>query len=445
MLGDLQEKLRNVIRKIEGTAHFDEEKLEEVLKEIQRALILADVSPELTFGFIEHIKKRIKEEKGLRFTKREQFLYLIYDELTKIVGTGKTIEIKEKPFKILLVGLFGSGKTTTSAKLAKYFKKRGYKVALLGLDTFRPAAMDQIEQLGRKIQVPTFVAKDEKDPVNVIKRFEDKFNKYDIIIADSAGRDALDKELAKEIKSIKRELQPQESILVIPADIGQSAKEQAKSFKKLVNVKNVIITRMDGTAKGGGALTACYEAESPILFLGTGEKIDELEEFEPKSFIGQLLGLGDIKTLLKKAEEAFTLEEAQKASEKFFRGKFNLIDFYNQIKGIKKMGSLSKIMNLIPGMGLAGIPPELISMQESKLERYEHIMQSMTFEELKNPDIISGTRVQRIAFGAGTSEEEVRELIKGFKQINKLSKRINPRKLKGLEKNFNIKNLKGMF
>lgn len=443
MLGDLQGKLRNIIRKIEGTAHFDDKLLDEVLKELQKALITSDVDAELAFSFAEHVKKRIREEKGLKFTKREQFLYIVYDELTNIIGTGKKLEIDQKPYKILLVGLFGSGKTTTAAKLAKYYKKRGYKTAILGLDTYRAAAMKQVKQLAEKIQVPYYIDEEEKNPEKIIKKYNKELEKYDLIIADSAGRNALDKELREEIKGIKRELQPQESILVIPADIGQTAKEQSENFAKLVNVKNVILTKMDGTAKGGGALTACYQTQSPIVFIGIGEQVEDLEEFEPKGFIGQLLGLGDLKALLKKAEDAFTQEEAQKASKKFLKGEFNLIDFHEQLQGIKKMGSISKITNMIPG--LSGVPKELLALQDDKMKTYEHVMQSMTYKELKNPKLVTDTRVQRIAFGAGVSEEEVRELVKSFKQLRKLSKKMNPRKLKGLEKNFNINKMKGLF
>ncbi|VVB74141.1 Signal recognition particle 54 kDa protein [Candidatus Tiddalikarchaeum anstoanum] len=442
MLGDLQDKLSNIVRKLQGTAHFDETVLTDVLAELQKSLISADVDVKLVYSFIEQVKKRVKEEKGLKFTQREQFIYVIYEELANILGTGKTLEIKEKPTKILLVGLFGSGKTTTAAKIAKYYKKRGYKVALLGLDTYRPAAMQQIKQLAEQVQVPYFIDTAEKKPENVVKKFEKEFPKYDIIIGDSAGRNALDKELQKEIKDIKREFQPAESILVIPADIGQNAKEQARMFKELVNIKSVIITRMDGTARGGGALTACKETGSQILFIGTGEKIDELEEFNPKNFVSQLLGLGDINTLLKKAEEAFTVEQAKDATKKFLEGKFTFIDFYEQLQGIKKMGDFKKVINLIPGLG--GLPKELLDLQGDKMAKFEHILKSMTFEELQDPDLVTGTRIQRIAFGSGVPEDEVRELVKSFRQLSKISKKFDPRKMKGIEKNFNLKKLQGM-
>jgi signal recognition particle subunit SRP54 len=443
MLGGFENALKSIIKRIEGTSHFNDELLDSILKDLSKTLIASDVEPILAFSFIEHVKKRVKEEKGLKFTVKEQFIYVIYDELTKIVGKEKSLNINEKPYKILLVGLFGSGKTTTSAKLAKSSKKRGFKVALLGLDTYRAAAREQLKQLADKIQVPVFVEESLKNPTDVIKRFDKELNKFDIIIADSAGRDALDKELAKEIKDIKREFHPTQSILVLPADIGQSAKLQAKTFKDLVNVKNVIITRMDGTAKGGGVLTACFESNSPIIFIGTGEKVDDFEEFDNKGFISRLLGLGDLNALLKKAKDAFTEEDAKKASEKFFSGDFNLIDFYDQLKGIKKMGSLSSVVNLIPGVS-GKISNELLGMQENKLKKFEPILSSMTYEELTNPKMISGTRIQRIAFGAGVSEQDVKALLDSFKQIGKLSSKINPRKLKMLEKNFDLSKFKGL-
>ncbi|MDD2679015.1 MAG: signal recognition particle receptor subunit alpha [Candidatus Nanoarchaeia archaeon] len=443
MLGSFESALKGIIKKIEGTSHFDDDLLDSILKDLSKTLIASDVEPVLAFSFIEHVKKRVREEKGLKFTVKEQFIYVIYDELTKIVGKEKALKISEKPFKILLVGLFGSGKTTTSAKMAKYYKKRGYKVALLGLDTFRAAAREQLRQLGDKIQVPVFIDESLKNPDDVIKKFEKDFEKFDIVIADSAGRDALHKNLAKEIKDVKKNLSPQESILVLPADIGQSAKAQAKTFKELVNVKNVIITRMDGTAKGGGVLTACFEADSPIVFIGTGEKVDDFEEFDNKGFISRLLGLGDLNALLKKAKDAFTEEDAKKASEKFFSKDFNLIDFYDQLRGIKKMGSLSSVVNLIPGVS-GKVSSELLKNQEGKLEKFEPILSSMTYEELTNPKIISGTRVQRIAFGAGVAEADVRDLLDSFRQLSRLSGKINPRKLKMLEKNFDLSKFKGL-
>ncbi len=444
MLGSLQNKLRSILKKIKGTSHFDEEALSNIIKDLQRALITSDVDIELVYEFSKNVKERIKQEKGVKFTKREQFIYVIYEELTKIIGKGKKLEIREKPYKILLVGLFGSGKTTTCGKLAKYYKKRGYKVGLIALDTYRPAAVEQLKQISKKVGVSFFGDEDEKNPVKVIKKYEKEFNDYDIIIGDSAGRDALNKELKKEIKNIKKAYKPSETLLVIPADIGKNAKVQARKFREDVNIGGVILTKMDGSAKGGGALTACYETDAPIIFLGTGEKPKDLEEFEPEGFISQLLGLGDLKTLLKKAEESFTYEQAEETAKKFLKGQFNFIDFWKQLKGIKKMGSLKKIMNLIPGMGLSGIPKNMINMQEEKMKNFEHILKSMTFEELKNPKIVKGTRIERIAFGSGVPVSEVRELIKSFKTIRKLSKKMNPRQMKKMGKNFDLSKFQGM-
>jgi len=401
--------LRKVIRAI----HVDESLLEEVIKDIQRELIKGDVDVKLVFELSERIRKRVKEEKAL--SKRELLIRAIYEELVSLLGEGRKIEIKEKPTKILLVGLFGSGKTTTCAKLAHYYKKKGYKVLMLALDKFRPAAEEQLRQLGEKIKVK--VSGEIKD-----------LEKYDVVIADSAGRDALDKNLIKEIKRIKAKLKPQEILLVLSADIGQNAGIQAEKFHEALGITGVIVTKMDGTAKGGGALTACAKTGSHVVFLGTGEKVEDLEVFEPKRFVSRLLGMGDLESILEKAREVMDEKKAEKVAKKMLSGEMNLLDLYEQLENLSKMGPLNKLVELIPGLSLAKIP----KVEEDKIKRFKHIMDSMTKEELEHPEILNSSRIRRIARGSGTSESEVRELIKQYNLMKRMMKGFRGRKMEKL-------------
>ncbi|MCD6403695.1 MAG: signal recognition particle protein [Nanoarchaeota archaeon] len=409
MLEGLRESLRKVIRAI----HVDESLLEEVIRDIQRELIKGDVDVKLVFELSERIRKRVKEEKAL--SKRELLIRAIYEELVFLLGEGRKIEIKEKPTKILLVGLFGSGKTTTCAKLAHYYKKRGYKVLMLALDKFRPAAEEQLRQLGEKIKVKAS---------GEIKDLE----KYDVVIADSAGRDALDKNLIKEIKRIKAKLKPQEILLVLSADIGQNAGIQAEKFHEALGITGVIVTKMDGTAKGGGALTACAKTGSHVVFLGTGEKVEDLEVFEPKRFVSRLLGMGDLESILEKAREVMDEKKAEKVAKKMLSGEMNLLDLYEQLENLSKMGPLNKLVELIPGLSLAKIP----KVEEDKIKRFKHIMDSMTKEELEHPEILNSSRIRRIARGSGTSESEVRELIKQYNLMKRMMKGFRGRKMEKL-------------
>jgi signal recognition particle subunit SRP54 len=442
MFEGIKEGLRKLI-----TAGFASDKLvDEVIKEIQRAMIQSDVDVKLVFDFTEKVKSRIKKEKGKGITQRERVVSVIYDSLVELLGEkGHKIEIDKKPFKILLVGLFGSGKTTTAAKMAKFFQKRGYKVALLALDTFRPAAYEQLQQLSEQIHAPFMGVKNEKNPVKIIKNFENDFKKYDVILSDSAGRDALDNKLRKEIADIKNALKPEEVLLVVPADLGQNAKVQAEEFHKLLEVTGVIVTKTEGTAKAGGALTSCAVTGAQIKFLGTGEKVDALEEFEPKRYVSRLLGMGDLQTLLEKAEEVIDKEKAEKISKKMVKGDFTLIDFYEQLKSMKKMGPLNKVMGLIPGAGMAKIPKELLNVQEENLKKFKYIIESMTPEEKQDPKILSASRVERIAKGSGTDTKTVRELISQYNKIKKMMKGFGGRKMKKLMRQFGGKIDPSMF
>ncbi len=421
------DRIREGIKKFVSKLFIDEAAINELVREIQRALLLADVDLHVVRELSQRLKERLKQ------ASKDEALRIVYEEIVNIVGEGKQISITP-PFRILLVGLFGSGKTTTAAKLAKFWQKRGYKVALLGLDTFRPAAPDQLLQLGQKIGVPVFIDKSQKDPVAIIRKFEDELKKFDIIIADSSGRDALNEEMKQEIIAIKEAFKPNLTLLVFSADIGQNARLQAEAFNQAVGIDGVIITKMDGSAKGGGALVACKIANAPIYFIGVGEHLDDIEEFDAPGFVSRLLGMGDIKALIKKAEEI--KPEVEDLEEKFLAGKFNLLDLYKQLEAMSKMGPLSKIMQLIPGAAL--LPKEMLNVQQEKLKRFKVIMDSMTKEELENPEIINASRMQRIAKGAGVSVADVKELLNYYKQMKLMIKRLNMRDLRKLAKRFGL-------
>jgi len=424
VLDKLGDSLKNTLKKIASSMFVDDRLINELVKDIQRALLQADVNVQLVFDLTSKIKERIKkEETPSGLTKKEHLINIVYEELVEFLGKDQQkIEVKEKPFKIMLLGLFGSGKTTTAGKLAKYFAKRGHKVALLGLDTHRPAAMEQIEQIAKQANVPCFINKKEKNPLNIYNEFKDDLNQYDISIIDTSGRDALSKDLIEEIETLNVNIKPNENLLVISADIGQTAQEQAEQFHKSCNISGVIVSKMDGTAKGGGALTACATTKAPIIFIGVGEKLDDLEQFNPKGFVGRLLGMGDLEALLEKAKEAIKVEDAEDLGKKFLKGEFNLIDLYEQMSAMKKMGSLKKIVEMIPGFSSLQLPKEMLDVQEEKLDKWKIAMQSMSKEELEDPEIISTERIDRISKGSGTPTSTIRELIKQYRQSKKIVK-----------------------
>ena len=423
VLEKLGDSLRKTLSKITNAVFVDEKLINELVKDIQRALLQSDTNVQLVFDLSSKIKERAKEKTLSGMTQREQIIKIVYEELTNFLGKeAKEIKITKKPTQLMLVGLFGSGKTTTAGKLAKFYKKRGYKVAVMQTDTWRPAAYDQLEQLASTVGVDFFGIKKEKDPLNIYLAFEKKLKEYDLVIIDTAGRDALSEELIQELNHLNASIHADERLLVISADIGQAAQKQAQAFHETVQVTGVIVTKLEGTAKGGGALSACAVTKSSITFIGVGEKIDDLEMFHPQRFVGRLIGMGDLESLLEKAKEAITEEKAKDMQEKFLKGEFNLIDLYEQMKALKKMGSFGKIMEMIPGMGQLKMPKELLDVQEGKVEKWRHAMDSMTKQELEEPDQINAERIDRIAAGSGLKIAEVRELLKQYRQSKKMMK-----------------------
>jgi len=437
MLGSLSKGLSNLIRKLVTGTTIDKTAVEEILQDMKKILLQSDVDVKLTDELIVNIRKKCLEEKipsGL--TLREQVLKVIYEELIRLLG--------EKPFgllgkkRIMLVGLFGSGKTTSVAKLGKYFLKQGVKPVFIGLDYHRPAATDQIIQLGKQIGVPVYV-EENKNPYSTVKNALQKFEKYDVLIFDTAGRNALDKELADELKGLGEIIKPDEVLLVIPADLGKVAKQQSEEFHRLVGVTGVIITKMDGTAKAGGALAATSVTGAKVKFIGIGEKIEDLELYDPTRFVSRLLGLGDLQTLLEKAKE---VEIKKESVEKIAEGRFTLQDFMDQIDAMGKMGPLSQIANMIPGMGMMKLPEGMLEKQEEKLKSFKYIIQSMTKEEREYPEIINSRRIARISRGSGRSEADVRELLNQYNQMKKLFKTMGG--VKGLQRGA-LKNLTKQF
>jgi len=423
VLEKLGDSLKNTLKKITQAVFVDDTLINELVKELQRALLQSDANVQLVLELSKKIKERAKESTPAGITKREQLVTIVYEELTNFLGKEtKEIAITKKPTQIMLIGLFGSGKTTTMGKLAKFYKKRGYKVAVLQTDTWRPAAYDQLEQLAQQVGVDFFGIKREKDPVLIYQAFEKKLEQYDVVLVDTAGRDALSEELIEELNQLQAAVEADERLLVLSGDLGQAAQQQAKAFHDVCNVTGVIVTKLEGTAKGGGAISACAITGAPVVFIGVGEKIDDLELFHPQRFVGRLIGMGDLETLLEKAQEAISEETAQDLQEKFLKGEFTLIDLYEQMKALKKMGSLKKLMSMIPGMGSLQLPKEMMDVQEGKLEKWKFAMDSMTKKELENPDIISAERADRIAVGSGLKITEVRELLKHYKESKKLMK-----------------------
>jgi signal recognition particle subunit SRP54 len=424
VLDKLGDSLKNTLSRIAKSIFVDEKLINELIKDIQKALLQSDVNVKLVFDLTKKIKERaLKEDSPKGLTKKEQLISIVYDELVIFLGKdAHKIEITEKPFKIMLVGLFGSGKTTTAGKLAKYFSKRGSKVALVGLDVHRPAAMDQIQQVGKNAGVQTFSDKKIKDAVEIWKKCKDEAEKYDVVIIDTSGRDALSKDLISEIEDLNKEINPNENLLVISADIGQAAQKQAEQFHKSLGVSGVIVSKMDGTARGGGALTACSVSKAPIKFIGVGEKVDDLESFNPSGFVGRLLGMGDLDALLEKARDVIKIEDAEDLGKRFLKGEFNLIDLYEQMEAMSNMGPLSSVVNMIPGFSNLKLPKDMLKMQEGKLKKWKFAMNSMTKEELEDPEIINSSRIDRVSKGSGITASDIREMIKQYRQSKKMVK-----------------------
>jgi signal recognition particle subunit SRP54 len=425
----LGSSLHEALKRIFRAPVVDEAAVKELVRDIQRALLQADVNVQLVLDVSKRIEERaLKEQVPQGISRREHVIKVVYEELTRFLGE-KPVSLTIEPGKkkvLMLVGIQGSGKTTAAAKLARYFQKRGLKPALICADTYRPGAYDQLQQLAKRINVPLYGDLKTKDPVEIALEGLKHFSDRDIIIIDTAGRHKEEQELIKEMKTLERSIKPNEVILVIDGTIGQQAMVQAKAFNEATPIGSILVTKLDGSARGGGALSAVAATSAPIKFISAGEKIEDVEPFVPTRFVGRLLGMGDLETLIEKVREA-EIKVPEKKAKAILSGKFTLTDMYEQFEAVKGMGPFRKLLKMLPGMSY-DVPEETLNMAEDRLEKWRVIIQSMTPEEREDPKVFNASRIKRVARGSGTSEKDVKELLKQYVMMRKVLKTLRRKK-----------------
>lgn len=424
MFESLSEKLDGIFKKLKGRGLLKEEDVDIALKEIRLALLEADVNFKVVKDFIQHVRDRaIGKEVLESLSPGQQVVKIVHDELCKLLGdTNTRIQLSPNPpTVIMMVGLHGSGKTTTSAKLARFFKKEGRRPMLVAADLQRPAAIEQLITLGKQIDIPVFYSKDIKDPAvlseEALKRA--KLDGRDVLILDTAGRLHIDEDLMHELRRIREKVRPKEVLLVADAMTGQDAVNMAKSFDEQIGIDGIIFTKMDGDARGGAALSIRHVTGKPIKFIGVGEKIDMLEPFYSDRIANRILGMGDVLTLIEKAQKSFDQNEAEKLHKRIMEESFSFEDLRDQLKKIRNMGPLENLLNMIPGMNKA---LKDIKVDEKEFVKIEAIIDSMTKDERINHNIINGSRRKRIAMGSGTTVADVNRLIKQYLEMKKMMK-----------------------
>jgi len=408
-----------------------EKAVQEFLRDLQRELIKADVNVRLVLQLTRRIRERAeKEQPPPGASRREWLVKIVYDELAQLFGGDREPQVlpPKTPWVILLVGIQGSGKTTTAGKLAYYYSKRGYRVALVSTDTHRPGAYEQLKTLAERAGA-IFYGEKQGDPAAIAERgLRYALDRgAEIIIIDTAGRHGYGDEqaLLDEMKKIAEKIRPDEVVLVLDAAIGQKAYDLASRFNQAAPVGSIIVTKLDGTARGGGVLSAVAATGATIKFIGTGEKIDELEPFRPAKFVGRILGLGDIEALIEKMKSLEEAQELEKAAEDILKGKINMRVIYRQLKSMRKMGPLSKVLQMLPGFSLMSqLDEQATRLGEEKIDKWLAIIESMTYEELDKPEIIDRRRMRRIAMGSGTTTDDVKELLAYYKNLKRMMKKL---------------------
>ena len=429
MLDSIGKSLSDSMRKLLRLPLVDENAVKELVRDLQRALLQADVNVELVLQLSSKIQERaIKETLPPGVSRREHVIKVLYEELTRFLGeepSGTTIQ-PGRTFVIMMVGIQGSGKTTSAVKVAKFYQKRGLKAGLICADTFRPGAFEQMKQLADKVGISVYGDLEEKNPLKIAEKGLKQFRteKYDLTIIDTAGRHRNEKDLMEEMRELAQKIHPDDIILAIDGTIGQQAMTQAKAFSEATTVGSILVTKLDGSARGGGALSAVTATGAKIKFIGAGETVEDLEEFIPSTFVGRLLNMGDMRGLIEKVEGAETKVSKEKATA-FLEGRFSLKDMYEQMESLRKMGPLKKVLRMLPGS--FDIPEDALNTAEQKLDAWRVIIQSMTHKEVQEPATIDSSRARRIARGSGRSEKEVKELISQYANMRKMMKMMKRR------------------
>ena len=431
MLDSLREGLQAAVRKLVGSNLVDEKTVKEFVRDLQRALIQSDVNVRIALEVTERVQKRVLEEKPpAGITKKDQVVSVLYEELARLLGGEGGLQLsKDKTTVLVMLGVQGSGKTTTTGKLARLYSKRGFKVGVVAADTFRPGAVAQLKTLVASAGVEVYSDEKEKDSVRIAKEGKKAFaDSKNLVIIDTAGRHKEEKGLLQEMKDVVNGVKPDVTILVVDGTIGQQCYNQALAFHQTAPVGGIIVTKLDGAAKGGGALAASAATGARIFFIGTGERIDDLEEFVPTRFVGRLLGMGDLKDLMEMVKDAEVVVD-EKMTQRLMSGKMTMNDLLVQFEQMKKFGSLKKVLDHIPGFS-GQVDAKELDKAEDRVKVYKSIIQSMTGEEKTDPDRINSSRLKRIAKGSGRSEKDVRELLSRYKQMKAMVKTSKGRELR---------------
>ena len=434
MLDNLKNGLRSAIKKIVNSSGIDEELIKELAKDVQRSLLQSDVNVKLVLEITKNLEERsINETPPPGLSRKDHIVKILYDELSKLLGNDTEFHFKSgKINKVLMLGIQGSGKTTISSKLAKFLTRQGYRVGVIGADTFRPGALVQLRTMCEKSNVEVFGDESSKDSPDIVKRGLKHFenSNLDIILIDTAGRHKEEKDLLEEMTQISKVAEPDLALLVIDGTIGQQCFSQAKAFNEIVPVGGIVITKLDSSAKGGGALAASAATGAQVMYVGTGERIDDLEQFSPTRFVGRLLGMGDVQAVLDLAKRLES-EADDVRLKRISSGKMNMEDFFYQLEEVTKVGSLQNLMETMPGLS-GMVKEDQIEQMEDRVDRWRYIIQSMNKNEKADPDLLNSSRIKRIARGSGWPEHEVKELLKNYKNSKTMMKASKGRQMQGM-------------